>query len=81
MTDITVQYDNHLRPWLENEFSVQVGQSLFGVRESRFHVCSGDLDYDSQQGIGPTVFGAALEYAAQYDGIMFDRLVDIELGV
>lgn len=80
MTDTTVQYDNHLRPWLKNRFGVQVSQSLFGIRESRFHVTAGDLDYDSQSGIGPTVFSAALEYAAQYDGIMFDRLVDIELG-
>lgn len=71
-----MQHDHHLIPWLKARFGITITQSLFGVTERRFHVYEGETTYAGE----PTIIGAAVEYAACYDGALFDRLTQIEVG-
>lgn len=73
--------DNHLIPWLKAKFNITIAQSLFGVSDSRYHAWIGDYDLGIKEASGPTIFSAALEYAACYDGELCDRLVALEMGV
>ncbi len=70
------QYDAHLANWLRATFGLTVEYNGgYG-----FMCWLGDFDLDIKQASNDTRFSAALEYAACYDGAMFDKLNAIELG-
>lgn len=82
-----MQHDNHLIPFLKAGFgiTVELSREWYGPREyvayeskyaNAFEWCHDDVTHE----YGPTVFRAAYEYAAAYDGALFDRLYEIEMG-
>lgn len=70
------QADAHLTPWLKAKFNLTTefnGYLGFGC-------WVGDYDLDCPYVTSDTRFDAALEFAACYDGALFDKLNAIELG-
>lgn len=75
------QHDAHLANWLKATFNLSVQWNEFNPnRGERFIAFEGDYDLDCKTETGNTIYAAALEYAACYDGALFDKLVSIELG-
>lgn len=75
----TLQHDAHVANWLKAFFNLTV-QWNDGPANDRFIAFEGDYDLDISAATGDTIYGAALEYGSCYNGALFDRLVEIELG-
>lgn len=76
MTTYTRQHDAHVAGWLKARFNLTVEYN----GHDGFACWFGDFDLDCPQECGEDRFSAALEYAACYDGALFDKLNAIELG-
>lgn len=78
-----VQHDAHVAGWLKANFDLTVQDNEYAIgRKEWFAVFKGDYDLDIKYATGgPSVFEAAVEYAACYDERPCDLLVAIEMGV
>lgn len=74
------QQDAHLANWLRAKFNLTVEYQGRDLSGPCFGCWEGDYDLDTPSATDATVFGAALEHTACYDGATFDKLVAIELG-
>lgn len=76
------QHDFHLIPWLKAKFNLTVRDNEKSYNQTDWWlVHKGDHDLDIEYVTdGPSIFGAALEYGACYDGELCDKLVELEIG-
>lgn len=77
---MTIQHDAHLAPWLAATFNLTVEYVGHDGRRPHFNCWEGDYDLDAHTASDSTVFGAALEWASCYRGMLLDELAAIELG-
>jgi hypothetical protein len=80
MFDYGRQQDAMLVPWLAEKFKINVQWNDYAIPGARWIAIRGEWDLDIRYAVDDSVFGVALEYCACYDGDMFDKLVEIELG-
>lgn len=76
----TTQHDAHVANWLKAKFNLTVEYQGFDGRKHHFTCWKGDYDLDIWQASHETVFWAAAEYTACYDGKLNDTLSWLELG-
>lgn len=76
------QHDHHIIPWLKATFNLTVHDNEWYTSPNDWWmVYEGDYDLDIKYVTdGPSIYGAALEYAACYNGELCDKLVILELG-
>lgn len=74
------QQDAHVANWLKATFNLTVEYMGNDVSGPCFTCWSGEYDLDTPQTSGSTVFWAATEYAACFNGALSDRLTEIEMG-
>lgn len=70
------QHDAHIANWLKHNFNLTVEKNDI----NEFIAFEGDWDLDIKYATDDTIFGAALEYTACYNGALNDRLVELEMG-
>jgi len=75
MTHTGPQHDSHLIRWFSAKFGLTIVSSY-----DEYGCYVGDPDPNHAEGRSNTAFGAALDYAACWNGVLFDKLASIELG-